>query len=698
MNTSRPSVVNRAGNVVYLETFEHGRLLSQGWSHTGDEPGLAAPGAMRDLPADSFGLILDGRDLRRGWQWQGVEPAGERHQVLCLRHADAAVSLAVHTEADVAGFLLRRLEIVNEGRAPVSVTRAWCLSGILFPNLAPPDLTGAEPEFEIGRFVYRAWHTEGRFAWEPLPFATLCLEAVRGSSGWGPPFGLIRRSATGEIFLIGLACSSNWRMEFGYDPFDRINSLSFRVGPAGPPPLRVIEPGERIALPGVHIGYQRGDLDELIQRWHGYLRRRVMPENGVKGFPPVSYNHWGTLKDQFEQEQILAEIDKAAEVGAEMFVLDAGWFGRARGRYPANCGDWIPGPCFPDGLAPVADRIHGHGMLFSLWVAFWMVGNKSAVFEEHPEWLIEIEGRRYFADIAEEGHPGFFMNLDLANPDALRWIEEELERVVSSYHVDMLRLDGGPTSYEGGFCEAHGIRENSLWRQNENFYGLIDRLRARHPQLLVDNCAGGGGRLDYGMQARSDIAFISDDYHDQRSMIRTLNGVTLAVPPEICTRTFGTILKEVDDFEWALRVPLFGQYCVSGLEDGWRNPGSREYASVRRHLTIYKEFLRPYVRSCRVFHHTPVLVGRNRSAWCVLEYADADGSRSLVGLFRLDEEAPRQIRVRPRGLAGARRFRVHRESVGTDVVATGRALREEGLEVAVPAEGNSELLLIEQVT
>jgi alpha-galactosidase len=695
MNGSRPTIFFQAGNLVYAESFEHGRLLSQGWSHTGKVPEPAPPDAMRDHPADSFGLVVDGRDLRRGWQWEGETQLDEHHHLLGLHHPDPAVRLTVHTVTAGSGFLERWLDIENAGPTPFSITQAWCLSGILLRNLESPDLTKAESEFEIGRFLYRAWHTEGRFAWEPLGFDTLCLESTRGTSGWGPPFFLLRRTATGETFLVGLACSSNWRMEVNHDPLFRYSCLSFRAGPWGPPPLRVVGPGERIETPRVHIGFHRGALDEVVQAWHDYLRAHVMPDRYPTPFPPVSYNHWSTLKDQFEEKQILAEIDKAAEVGAEMFVLDAGWFGRARDQYPANCGDWIPGPCFPNGLAPVVDRIHGHGMKFSLWVAFWMLGNKCAVIEEHPEWLIEIEGRRYFADITEEGHPGFFMNLDLAHPDALAWIEGELDRIVSEYRVDMLRLDGGPTSYEGGFRDVHGYRENSLWLQNENFYGLLDRLRTKHPHLLVDNCAGGGGRLDYGMLSRSEIAFISDDFDDQHSMIRTLNGVTLALPPEICTRTFGTILPETDDLAFALRVPLFGQYCVSGLEDAWRDASTTEYAMIRRHLDIYKNFLRRFFPACRVFHHTPVLVGPQRAQWCVLEYAAADQSRALVGLFRLDAEAPREITCRPRGLRPDRRYRVKWDSAQADAERDGSALIEEGVRVRAPAPGNSELLLIE---
>ena len=686
-----------SGQTAYAETFEHGRLLSQGWNCEGKLPEPAPPDAMRDQPADSFLLVVDGQDLRREWEWNTFECVADNESIIKLAHARFKIAVDIHTVQDHAGFFTRWLEIRNTGNIPLSITEAACWSGLLCRNLNPPDLVSAEAEFEIGRYAYNAWSAEGRFIWEKLPLcSSLRMESRRGTSGWAPPFFIMRKRGSDQLFMGELGWSRNWAMEFICDPLDRFRSLSFKAGPAGHPPLRTLLPGESAKTPSMLMGFLKGTFDDCIQKLHKHLRQSVMPDHRIKPFPFVSFNSYGVMKTDMDEQKLLTEIDKAAEAGAEMFVIDAGWFGSVKNDYPANCGDWRPGPWLPNGLDPIVERIHARGMKFGLWVAFEMVGYKSRLMHDHPEWAIKCEGRGYFADISnEEGHPGVFMNLDFSNPEVTAWVESELERIITSYHVDMLRFDGGPVSYEGGYRLINGLNENLLWRRCENLYAIFDRLLVKHPDLIIDNCNGGGGMLDIGMLERSHIAWISDDYHTSTLQVFSLNGVTLAMPPEICTRTFGTILKKITDFEFSLRVPLFGQYCIAGLKDEWRNPATREYALIKRHLEIYKNFLRPFVSTCRVFHHTPVLVGPDRSSWCALEYASEDGRRALAGVFRLSEKAGDNYHFFPRGLDPDKQYRISLESAGRTWTASGKDVMKDGLAVTLTASSASELILFQ---
>ena len=692
----RPVIRFVSGNTDYIETFEHGRLLSHRWSCMGDNPTAAEHDTMRDVPADSFLLYVDGMDLRRGWQWVDFKTISDSHSQIFLTHTELQLNVTVNTLADGTGLFVRWLDIENLDNKPISLSGVSVWSGLLFSDLDPPDLAQGDSEFEIGRFMYRAWSTEGRFAWEPLPFGTLKIEGNRGISGWGPPFFMVRRKGSQESFIGQVGWSKDCSMEFTYDPFYAHQCLSFKAGPAGSPPLRVIAPTETISTARIHLGLVGNGFDTTIQAMHDHFRGSVLPGNDSGPFPPVSYNHWGTIATDMDEPKLLAEIDKAAAIGAEFFIIDAGWFGSTKNNYPACCGDWTPGAWLGHSLDNIVDRIRAKQMRFGLWVAIEMVGNKSAVFSDHPDWIIDIEGRSYFANIVEEGHPGFFMNLDLSRQDTAQWVEEELNRIITEYHVDLLRLDGGPTSYEAGCRKVGRYNENLSWKQCETFYTILDRLRARHPQLMIDNCFGGGGRLDAGMFTRSNIAWISDEYHTSRLQLHSLNGVTLALPPEICTRTFGTILRDTSDLELALRVPLFGQYCISGLKEEWLDSSNSECQMIERHIDIYKNFLRPFVRDCRVFHHTPVLVGQNRSSWCVLEYAARDATRALAGVFKLDDSCSGEYHFVPKGLDPACDYRVKLDSAQQEMVLPAEQFLAKGIKVKLTATGHSELLLFEK--
>ena len=204
---------------------------------------------------------------------------------------------------------------------------------------------------------------------------------------------------------------------------------------------------------------------------------------------------------------------------------------------------------------------------------------------------------------------------------------------------------------------------------------------------------GGGTRLDASMVSRSEWAWVSDDYHTSVLMVRSLNGTTLAMPPELCTRTFGTILKDTTDWDFSLRVPLFGQYTISGLRDEWLAEGAERFDKLKRHVEIYKDFLRPFVGACRVFHHTPVLAGPGRCPWCVWEYVAEDLSRALVGVFRLEDAAGDEYHFVPRGLGHRRRYSVRLESAGREFTESGEVLAGSGIQVHLTGNSDSELIL-----
>jgi len=694
----RPCIKYVSGQTIYVETFEHGRLLFQDWSGNGQDIKICSPGAMRDRPADSFRLIVDGQDLRRQWKWKGFKTLSEKESVIHLSHADGLLELDVHTVSDDSGFFIRWLVIHNTGDTAFGITDVASWSGELFRDVTIIDTEKGISEFEIGRYLYRAWSKEGCFIWQDLPLGTFCLEANRGSSGWGPPFFVLRKKESEEMFLGQIAWSKNWAVEFSYEPIQSPSWLAFRAGPAGISPLRVIKPGESVETARIHLGFIKGNLDVSVQSLHRHLRESVMPDRSGQVYPPVSYNFSGAIKNE---KIILKSVDEAVELGAECFIIDAGWFGKTAGNYPAWCGDWTPGSWFEHGMEKISEYVQEKGMKFGLWVAIEMVGNKAWIVREHPDWIAKIENRGYWVQEQEEdGHPGFYMNLDFANAEVVEWIEGEIERLIEQYHLGLLRLDGGAVSNEGGYRTIKGFTENLLWRQCENFYGILDRVRARHPALWIDNCQGGGGKLDAAMLARSEVAWISDDYHTSNLQIRSLNGVTLAMPPEICTRIFGTSLKKIEDLDFSLRVPLFGQYCICnsslrGENSRWRIPSTPEYAKVKHHLTIFKNFIRPMLPTCRVFHHTPILIGPKRSPWCVLEYASADGNRAAIGVFLLNNKVTDIYELMPRGLNPDTQYSVTLESAGKSFSASGRNLMEKPIPIKISSGGSaSELVLI----
>ena len=174
----------------------------------------------------------------------------------------------------------------------------------------------------------------------------------------------------------------------------------------------------------------------------------------------------------------------------------------------------------------------------------------------------------------------------------------------------------------------------------------------------------------------------------------------MALPPEMFEFCFGPQTYDQGvrgDLDFQLRIPLFGHYWVSDACPTLREKNPDFMARLRHYLDICKNFVRPILPTCRVFHHTPVLESWKAHDWCVLEYASVDASRSIAGVFRLSGAGGKEYVFRPRGLDEGRRYRVIFENSGRAVEREGLELAQKGLIVRLESPLTSELLLFERI-
>jgi alpha-galactosidase len=188
----------------------------------------------------------------------------------------------------------------------------------------------------------------------------------------------------------------------------------------------------------------------------------------------------------------------------ELFVMDDGWFG-ARASDHAGLGDWTPNPDrFPGGLTPLIDEVHRLGMRFGLWVEPEMVNPDSDLYRAHPDWVLHSPHRTR-TELRNQ------LVLNFARPDVAEWAHGWLDRLVSDHEIDFLKWDFNRPYTEAGWPDA-GVHGDRLWIDHVHaVYQLMDRLRADHPRLRIESCAGGGGRVDLGILRRTDEVWTSDN-------------------------------------------------------------------------------------------------------------------------------------------------------------------------------------------
>ncbi|MHB9034017.1 MAG: alpha-galactosidase [Anaerolineae bacterium] len=719
LQTAAPHLMRYySGRVVLAETFSDGRLLSNHWAATGqvwpDYHWQPIKWAFNQ-PADVFRLAVDDRGLAGGYElvsaletpdpssWRG-EGRPVRHTEVLLRHAAANIKVTVHTRIDGSPFIIRWLEIRNTGAAPCAVTEAAPFAGALW-NLrinehlpAPTDLPFRAAWTHLANALQ-----EGDFYWDDIEPGLLSVDGGRmGRSGWGRPAFWAHNKANGQTVVCELAWGGSYQWSLDCRISDernwhnmaqtnRLGALYFSMGLAGSSAaLRVLEPGETVSTPAVHLGLFQEDFDAIAQASHVHVRRVVLPAQIPGRELEIEANHRGYLCDRENEPDMLRDVDVAAELGTELYVVDAGWYGNDPNRWGDNVGDWHAGSWLPNGLEPVAEHAHAKGMKFGLWVEIEAAGANSNLKRGHPDWLLRHNGQPVSGGRA----------LDFSQPAVAAWAEAELTRIIRQYKLDMYRLDHNNLNRPFGNRAVHGYTEDLQWRYYDNLYAMFDRLHAIFPAVVFQNCAGGGGRLDWGTLHRFHNTESSDWMRLPRG-IKIVNGLEMSLPPEALLRTFGTEVGDMPldgDVDAQLRHAFLVRPILRGIAPTRESLTPWLRAKIAHSVELYREVMRPlFLSGALVYHHTPFLRLDLTTPWCVLEYAAPDKAYAVVGLFRTSDAAEEEFVCRPRGLDLGASYRLTYDNSGASCVASGWELAQNGVRVRLGVAQTSELLIIKQI-
>lgn len=281
-----------------------------------------------------------------------------------------------------------------------------------------------------------------------------------------------------------------------------------------------LEADETYTTPSVFAVYSKSGLGNASRCFHRHVRQQMSPRPESVKARPVMLNTWEAVYFDHDQETLFDLASRAAEVGVERFVLDDGWF-RARNDDTAALGDWfVDEKKYPEGLGPLIQHVRGLGMEFGLWFEPEMVNPDSDLFREHPDWA--LVDHRYQLRLGRNQ-----LVLNLTNSDAYAYILERLDELLSEYEISYIKWDMNRDFVQpatGGAALAS--------KQTLALYRLLDEVRLRHPEVSIESCSSGGGRVDFGILSRTDRVWTSDcnDALDRQSIQR---GFTLAFPPEI---------------------------------------------------------------------------------------------------------------------------------------------------------------------
>ena len=697
-----PVFCYRTGMAVYEEALIGGAFVAQGYNAAGYPLNVLTNCATRLNPrefAEPFAFNLEVNGACIDYALKLVDFTTEKteeniHSVIVLESEIAPVIIRVHTLLDGTAMFTRWLEIENLSDAPLNISRMNPMAGGI-EILDRPVVTRTDDVEKLYSISYchdDTWCKEGDYSWQPLRPDTLSIDSRFNRAKHRHPLIFLRNNVTGNMWFCQIAHSGGCRFTVDLDakPECGVSALSFKAEITGHNPLLILNAKETFTTPEVHMGIVCGDIDMAVNEMHAHARKSVLNVPEADGSACLIGAGMGAEHDM-SVETSKIYIDQFKEMGGEIFIIDAGWE-----TPPTPQIDWynfngmnVPNPDrYPNGISELSDYCHERGMKFALWVEIERLGKFCPAYNEHPEWrLNNVYGKQSTA------------LFDFTNPEAAKWAEDELARIIEEYKLDLLRIDFNIDAKDYHFFKPHagGINEYTGVRQFMAANKMYMNLKKRFPNVIFENCAGGGGRTDYAQMKAFNHTWVADWQRNPRSVLIT-NGMTMALPPERVDRLFaGMGCHEYGSFDAHMRNTMFGHMSLNvvACPTTYANPVQMEF--IKHSVKLYKEFIRPFLPTSKIFHHTPDTEECIKQGYCMLELSSQDSDRGIFGVFTLAESKNSEFHFTLKGVDPSKTYKVTLDNLGCSFEKTGADLYMNGLTVKVPASMSSELVIYEAI-
>lgn len=444
-----------------------------------------------------------------------------------------------------------------------------------------------------------------------------------------------------------------------------------------------LEAGEAFYTPEVILSCSTTGFAKLSQNFHHIIRNHVCRGTYQLSSRPVLINNWEATYFDFNEEKILNIARQASKLGIDMMVLDDGWFGK-RDDDCSGLGDWfVNEKKLNGGLKALVEKINAMGMKFGLWFEPEMVSEDSDLYRNHPDWAIQIPGRKPMRS-------RYQLVLDMSNPGVVDYLYGVMSAILRENHIEYVKWDMNRSISDWYTATLSRGRQMEMpHRYVLGLYELLEKLTSEFPDVLFEGCSGGGGRFDAGMMYYCPQIWCSDDTDaHERTFIQY--GTSFFYP----TSTVGSHVSAVPNHQTGRITSIETRGVVAmagsfGYELDLNQLSEEEKAVVAKQVTHYKEYQSliyngDYYRLANPFED-------GMSAW---SWISEDKKTILVQgvLFRAKPNVLRKT-LRLMGLEAKKNYKI----AGTEEVYTGVALMSGGvlLQRAVGDDVSFEIVLEE---
>lgn len=343
-----------------------------------------------------------------------------------------------------------------------------------------------------------------------------------------------------------------------------------------------LEPGESLTAPEAAMTWGQG-LAAMSGNLHAFIREHVVRGWWKYRQRPVLVNSWESFYFRFTQKDLLRLARQGRDLGAELFVLDDGWFGR-RDNDDCSLGDWtiVHKKKLPDGLGGLARRVRELGMEFGLWVEPEMVSEDSELYRAHPDWIL--------------GRPGQAMGrnqyiLDLSREEVQDHLIAALSQVFAEAEPAYVKWDMNRIMTDTRSAALPPARQGEVrHRYILGLYRVLKALTERFPRILFEGCASGGNRTDPGMLCYMPQIWLSDNT-DALCRCRIQYGASFGYPQSV----MGAHVSASPNHQTLRVTPLDSRFYAAafgllGYELDLCSLPEKERTRVAGQIAFYKKY------------------------------------------------------------------------------------------------------------
>lgn len=395
---------------------------------------------------------------------------------------------------------------------------------------------------------------------------------------------------SGDVIGAALAYSGNYELKVATDDTD------YHYFFAGINPDNSeyhLKKGETFKTPVLALTYSTEGLGGASRNFHKWGRKYVLAHG--EQVRDILLNSWEGVYFNINQEGMDQMMKDIASMGGELFVMDDGWFGK---KYPrkndsSSLGDWVVDTNkLPDGIEGLLRDAKKNGVKFGIWIEPEMTNSVSELYEKHPDWIVKAPKRD-----AVQGRGGTQLVLDLGNPKVQDFAFSVVDNLLSKYpEIAYIKWDSNmPILNHGSQYLSMSDQSHLYIAYHQGLAKVVDRIRAKYKDVVIQCCASGGGRANWGCLRGFDEFWVSDNT-DALQRIYMQYGTSyffpaIAMASHISAVPNHTVFRTTS-LKYRIDVAMSGRL---GMEIQPKNMTDEEKALCKKAINEYKE-IRPVVQ------------------------------------------------------------------------------------------------------